>query len=103
MRFQERVSPISTCRCYSFGELIILVGKEPIAEGKKRWHLSISHPARYPSWEEIRLARYELCPKDITMAMLMPPEAQYVNISKTCFHLWQIHKEDEDIMRQGGF
>lgn len=60
------------------------------------FHLSISHirpsgqPGRYPTWDEIAHARYELCPPDITMAMLLPPEAEYVAVHPTTFHLHQI-------------
>jgi hypothetical protein len=103
-RLKEKVSPIPTARYFTYGDLIILVGREPIdGNGKKRWHLSISHPARFPSWDEIKFARYELCPKDITMAMLLPPAEAYVNIHPNCFHLWQIHPDDENAMQQGGF
>jgi hypothetical protein len=54
------------------------------------WHLSISHPHRYPTWDEIADARYELVPDDVTMALLLPPPVEYVNEHDTCFHLWQI-------------
>ena len=54
------------------------------------WHLSISHPDRYPTWDEIADARYALIPDDVTMAMLLPPSGEYVNAHEHCFHLWQI-------------
>ena len=54
------------------------------------WHLSISHPHRYPTWDEIADARYELIPDDVTMALLLPPPGRYINTHDTCFHLWQI-------------
>jgi hypothetical protein len=54
------------------------------------WHLSISHPDRYPSWDEIGDARYQLTPGGITMALLLPPMGEYVNAHPFCFHLWQI-------------
>lgn len=62
------------------------------------WHLSISHtltspikiPGRYPTYEEIKQARYLFCPDDVTMAMLFPPSNEFVNIHNTTFHLWQI-------------
>lgn len=54
------------------------------------WHLSISHPSRYPTWDEIRDARYELLPNDCTMAMLLPPKEQYVNLHPNCFHLHEV-------------
>jgi len=102
-RFKEKPSPIPYCKFFTYGELIILVGREPVSEKEKRWHLSISHPTRYPSWEEIKLARYELCPQDITMAMLLTPPENYVDIHKNCFHLWQLHPEDEKLVAHGGF
>lgn len=61
--------------------------------GDLGWHLSISCPHRYPSWEEIRAARYDLLPLDITMAMLLPPPEEYVNLHPNCFHLHQIPNE----------
>lgn len=55
-----------------------------------KWHLSISHPAYYPDWDTIRDARYALLPDNLTMAMLLPPTGQYVNIHNNCFHLHEI-------------
>lgn len=54
------------------------------------WHVSVSGPGRYPTWDEIADVRYELIPDDVTMAMLLPPEADYVNANEFCLHLWQI-------------
>ena len=66
------------------------------------WHLSISHatnlaapgggmiPGRYPSWDEIRDARYDLLPDEYTFGILLPPKAEYVNIHPTTFHLHQV-------------
>jgi hypothetical protein len=54
------------------------------------FHLSIAHPDRYPTWDEIADARYELIPHDVTMAMLLPSPGEYVNTHEHCFHLWQI-------------
>ena len=62
-------------------------------------HMSISHrrdsrsgpvPGRNPRWEEIRDARYLFCPDEMTMAMLLPPKAEYVNVHETTFHLWEV-------------
>jgi hypothetical protein len=78
----------------------VLVGLEPALaapagvwvppEALELWHLSISHPARYPTWDEIADVRYKLVPDDVTMAMLLPPRDEYVNAHDNCFHLWQI-------------
>jgi hypothetical protein len=53
-------------------------------------HLSISHPMRYPDWDEIKSARYDLLPNGKTFAILFPPKEVYVNFHKNCFHLHEI-------------
>ena len=74
------------CRAFRLGECFVLVGQSP----RSGWHLSISHPTRIPTWEELRSARYRLLPDDLTMGVLLPPSAQYVNLHPFCLHLWQI-------------
>ena len=54
------------------------------------WHLSISTPDRLPTWEMVKKVRYDLLPDKATMAMLLPPKAQYVDVHPFCFHLWEI-------------
>lgn len=62
------------------------------------FHLSISHrtndhppvPGRYPTWDEIKEARYLFAPAEVTMAMLLPPESEFVNVHETTFHLWEV-------------
>lgn len=80
------------CEWYSWGMCNVFVGIEPTPEGNG-WHLSISTPNRNPTWEEIKQARYDLCPHDVTMAMILPPTEEYVNIHNFCFHLWEIPNE----------
>ncbi len=53
------------------------------------WHLSISHRRRYPTWDEIAEARYQLVPDDVTMVMALPPSDTYVNLHPNVFHLHQ--------------
>lgn len=53
------------------------------------WHLSISTPKRYPTWDEIFQARYKFIPDAIRMSMDLPPKEEYVNNHKFCFHLWE--------------
>jgi len=51
-------------------------------------HLSISHPKRYPFWDEILDARYTFFSDEETVIQIMPPKREYVNLHKFCFHLW---------------
>lgn len=81
------------------GHLSVFAGTE--ADG---FHLSISHrlsdgtarPGRYPTWDEIHDARYRFCPLDVTMAMLLPPQNEYVNHHPTTFHLWELPQKGKD-------
>lgn len=70
---------------YVMGGCFIIVGNSPAG-----FHMSISAKKRYPTWDEISHARYKLLPGDITMAMLLPPESEYVNLSENCLHIWQV-------------
>jgi hypothetical protein len=76
------------------GVLTAIVGREP-----KGWHLSISfidnggRNSRYPRWDEIADARYQLVPEAVTMAMILPPPADYVALHDTTFHLHEIEGE----------
>lgn len=72
------------------GSLLAITSEEP--EG---WHLSVSfrdrkgNLTRYPSWDELAHARYELLPHDIDVVMHLPPPADYVALHDTTFHLHQ--------------
>lgn len=87
----EQVVPY--CRTFVWGNVRVFVGKEPMG-----WHLSISCPNRYPTWDEIKQARYDLCPDEVTMAMILPPRKDYVNIHDFCFHLHEIQDEEVKIV-----
>jgi hypothetical protein len=82
------------------GHLTAFVGAEARAGGPC-WHLSISHrtnearpkPGRYPTWDEIKDARYRLMPADIYVAQILPPPSEFLSAHETTFHLWQIPEE----------
>lgn len=83
---------------WSMGECTILVGHEPEGvNGEMRWHLSISHPSRHPTWDEIKTARYKLLPLDMAFAMILPPPEFYVNVAAQD-HVFHLH-EIEDTAR----
>jgi hypothetical protein len=73
------------------GLLTVFVGLEP-----QGWHLSISFAdhrgqnSRYPRWDEIAEARYRFTPAEVTMALVLPPPEEFVDVHATTFHLHQI-------------
>lgn len=72
-----------------------------VAEEPQGWHLSISFRdrrgalSRYPSWDEITHARYQLMPSDIDVVMHLPRESEYIAVHPTTFHLHE-HPERSD-------
>ncbi len=83
--YREMQSPVPCCRAWQLGQCTVFAGKEPPG-----WHMSISHPTRYPTWDEIREARYRFVPDAVTMVMILPPRAEYVNVHRNCFHLHEM-------------
>lgn len=52
-------------------------------------HVSISYAKRDPSWSDIRRVRDVFFPSDVDVMMVLPAEADYVNVHEHTFHLWQ--------------
>lgn len=76
---------------YLMGRCSILLSP-PIEDGWG-WHMSIAHPKRYPTWDEIAKARYDLLPDDRVFVMVLPAVRDYVNVHENCFHLWEDGKK----------
>lgn len=76
-------------QCYSRGACRVIVS---LNGPEQFWHISISCQKRYPSWDEIKKARYDLVPDAVTMAMFLPPKDEYVNIHPNCFHLHEVRQ-----------
>ena len=51
-------------------------------------HASISHPLRYPDWNEILDVRYTFFDTNNDVFQVLPPKSEYVNFHPNCFHLW---------------
>jgi len=77
--------PMPGATAYTLNRCTIFLGVE---HGKI--HLSIAHPDRLPTWQEVKEARELLIDDNITVGMILPPKAEYVNIHEFCFHLWEI-------------
>ena len=66
-----------------------------------RWHLSISHPFRLPTWDEINAARDVCIPADVWLCQPMPPKEFWINVHKHCLHLWEVR--DRELIAQWAF
>jgi len=61
------------------------------------WHLSVSCEYRYPTWNEIYTAWYDLIPGagiEFNGAIILPRKSEYVNIHENCFHVFQLRDSE---------
>lgn len=75
--------------------LIALVGREPVADGDERWHISLRHKDRVPTWDELARAGHELRP-GVCFVIGVPPRSWWMNVHEDVLHLWEL--KDEPIM-----
>lgn len=92
MKLSEIGSPVHGSQAYrTENNVTVICAKEPCGpQGQIRWHLSIAHNRRYPTWDEIRDIRYALVPDEVMVAMFLPPRREYVNQHPYCFHLFEV-------------
>ena len=94
-------------RAVSDGQLYAILGREPDVG----LHLSVSwHPPdgvrinarakRYPSWDELMHARWELLPHDVPFVMHFPTPEEYLAVHDTTFHLHEEKPDDRTMEKQ---
>jgi hypothetical protein len=54
-----------------------------------RWHLSVSHRDRVPTWGELGFARDCLLPADVWLMVAHPPRRYWINYDRRVLHLWE--------------
>lgn len=86
MQRDMRAAGAEMLRAWQQGPVRAIVAREPGRDGVLRWHISISCADRYPTWDELKAARYGLVPHDVWMAMWLPPPDAYVDTHPFCFH-----------------
>lgn len=63
-----------------------------------RWHLSVAHRKRVPTWDELGFARDSLLPADVWLMVAHPPRRYWLNYNRRVLHLWQF--EDAKLIEQ---
>ena len=57
-----------------------------------RWHLSVAHMERIPTWEELVDAAHALRP-GVVFCLGLPPRSWWLNYDERVLHLWEIRDE----------
>jgi hypothetical protein len=75
--------------CYS-RELHLKVYEtfETLKDGKEWQHISISHPSRYPTWDEIMFVKDHFTGEGQEAVMVLPKHSEFVNIHEFCFQYY---------------
>ena len=84
-------------QCWRKGRLGVICAREPVDQAKGsdvRWHLSISHLWRLPTWEEMGEAKDHLIPPDVFMCLPHPPREYWINLHNFCLHLWEFRDDN---------
>jgi hypothetical protein len=81
---------------WDVGECSVILSRDPIGvTGERyRWHLSIAHRSRYPTWDEIKVARYgiptlEGVDQMVQLLPRMTAGRAWTNLHDNCFHLYE--------------
>ena len=68
------------------------------AQEMGRWHMSVSHADRVPTWGEIGFARDSLLPPDVWLMIAHPPRKYWLNYDRRVLHLWEFR--DPELIEQ---
>ncbi|HEU0021674.1 MAG TPA: hypothetical protein VFR55_08390 [Dehalococcoidia bacterium] len=52
-------------------------------------HVSVSHPSRVPTWDEMNCIKDLFWAEDETVIQYHAPRSEYVNNHPRCLHLWK--------------
>lgn len=66
-----------------------------------RWHLSVAHRDRIPTWGELGYARDHLLPADVWLMIAHPPREYWLNFNSRVLHLWEFR--DAELIEQFKF
>jgi hypothetical protein len=91
-------------QAYRMGQCSVIMSQEPFGQdGEYIWHLSIGHPNRFPTWDEINNAEKKLRPKGVTMGILFAePGHPAHSYSRNICHLWEIEDNNKLGLAQEG-
>lgn len=56
-------------------------------------HVSVSTRGRCPTWDEMCYVKNLFWSEEETVVQYHPPKSEYVNMAKTCLHLWRYKGE----------
>lgn len=80
---------LPACFQHSAARLYAMVGFEPLGQGFPRWHISLQHRDRVPTWAEVARAAHELRP-GVGFVISVPPKSLWLNLHPRVIHLDEV-------------
>lgn len=83
--------------------LTVIISFRPEYDGRKWLHVSLAHPDRIPTFEDVKLVRDLFIPRHLTALQIFPPADRWVSIHPYVLHLWACLDGDvvPDFTRKG--
>ncbi len=73
-----------------FSQLLLAI----VSRDMGRWHMSVSHRDRVPTWGELGEARDALLPADLHFMVPHPPRRYWLNYDRRVLHLWEMRDRE---------
>ena len=77
--------------------LTAILSRDEIEPGDLRWHISLRHEDRVPTWDELARCGHELRP-GVPFCIGVPPRSWWINVHEHVLHLWEL--KDGPILEQ---
>ena len=80
--------PYGQATLYVFGKAKVILSLDDMGDGSRRMHLSLSHPKRLPTWDELVRAKELFMGTDVEAWQCLPRRDMYVNMHPNCLYIW---------------
>lgn len=97
-----QLAELRDARVFRYGtHHTVLLSQDKIESGDVRWHVSVSHPFRLPTWPTLREIQDAIQPylgEPVWFCIPYPPRDSWMNCHPNTLHFWEI--KDEPLKRQ---
>lgn len=96
-QIEEQLGGALLIECFRIGNCAAIVTREDVADERARsrdfrWHLTLSHSERPPTWDEINIAR-DLLPDDLHVCVPFP-HSGFRPKEGLSVHFWEVKDEN---------
>lgn len=83
--------PFEGKRVFVSGDLLVFTS----TDDDGCFHLSISNPYRYPTWDEMVDAKKRFFSPDKEAVIVLPRDSDYISLHPNCFHIFESACQEE--------